>query len=218
MIVAIDGPAGVGKSTVTRCIAEKTGLLYVNSGNFYRAVTYFALQNNLTIDDEEEIIRTARNLSFTLTKGHLYVDGNDLEAELHTDRIDSLVAAVSSIVPVRDIVNEALHTTTSNLDIIVEGRDITTVVFPHATIKIYLDASVKTRAVRRWSQKTSSLSLKEIEETIKKRDEIDKNKKEGSLKISSDALYLDTSDLTIDEVCEKVVTIIENCKNSTQEK
>ncbi len=218
MIVAIDGPAGVGKSTITSLIAKKTGLLYVNSGNFYRAVTFFILKRGLSLTDEQEIINTAEKLDFKLVNGRLFVEGLDLDDELHTDIIDSHVAAVSSIIGVRNVVNNALHTTTKNLDIIVEGRDITTVVFPHADIKIYLDASVETRAKRRWSQGISDLSFKEIKEAIKKRDDIDKNKKEGSLKISSDALYLDTSDLTIDQVCEKVVGIIKNCNKSIQEK
>ena len=218
MTVAIDGPAGVGKSTITERIAAKTGLLYVNSGNFYRAVTFFILKRGLSIDEEQQIINTAGLLDFKLTGGRLFVEGVDLEDKLHTDIIDAHVAAVSSIIGVRKIVNHALHTTTKNLDIIVEGRDITTVVFPHADIKIYLDASVDTRARRRWSQGVSNLSFEEIKRAIEKRDDIDKNKKEGSLKISSDALYLDTSDLTIDQVCEKVVEIIKNCNKSIQEK
>ncbi len=218
MTVAIDGPAGVGKSTITEHISKKTGLLYVNSGNFYRAVTFFILKKGLSLTDEQEIINTAEKLDFKLTNGHLFVEGLDLDAELHTDIIDSHVAAVSSIIGVRNVVNHALHTTTKDLDIIVEGRDITTVVFPHADIKIYLDASVDTRARRRWSQGVSNLSFEEIKRAIEKRDDIDKNKKEGSLKISSDALYLDTSDLTIDQVCEKVIEIIKNCNKSIQEK
>ncbi len=218
MIVAIDGPAGVGKSTVTKCIAEKTKLLYVNSGNFYRAVTFFVLKNNLSLEQREEITALAEKLVFRLKSGRLFVNGYDIEHELHTARIDSLVASVSSIIGVRKRVNQALHDTTEGLDIIVEGRDITTVVFPDADIKIYLDASVETRAKRRWAQRAGNLSFEKIKEAIEKRDRIDKTKEVGSLKISADALYLDTSDLTIDQVCEKVVDVIKNCNKSTQEK
>ncbi len=218
MIVALDGPAGVGKSTVAQCIALKANLLYVNSGNFYRGITYFILKRNIPLSKKEEIISLARNLDFNYKEGHLVINDFEIEDKLHNDQIDIVVAPVSSIIEVRAIVNKALHETTKDMDIIVEGRDITTVVFPDADIKIYLDASVKTRAKRRWSQGVSTLSLIEIEKSIKIRDRIDKNKKEGSLKISSDALYFDTSDLTIEQVCEKVVEIINNCNTSIQEK
>ena len=217
MIVAIDGPAGVGKSTVTRCIAERANLLYVNSGDFYRSVTYFLLQNKIPVEQTRRIVKTAEDLHFEIRDNRLFVNGNDIETKLHTDRIDSLVAVVSSITSVRKAVNTALHRTANGIDSIVEGRDITTVVFPDADIKVFLDASVQTRAQRRWAQRKSSLSFEKIKESIEKRDAIDKNKKEGSLKISADALYLDTSDLTIDQVCEKVVEIIENCNKNAQE-
>ncbi len=218
MIVAIDGPAGVGKSTVTRCVAEKTGLIYVNSGNFYRAVTYFIIKMNVKLSEVKKIIHIAENLNFSLIDGHLLVNGEDVEYYLHTDEIDEFVASVSSIIDVRKIINKALHSATEGLDVIVEGRDITTVVFPDADIKIYLDASVEKRAMRRWNQGVSNLSLEEIKCAIENRDKIDKNKKEGRLKISFDALYLDTSDLTIEQVCEKVIGIVKNCNKSIQEK
>ena len=115
------------------------------------------------------------------------------------------VASLSAIIPVRNIVNTMLRNIGKGMDIIVEGRDITTVVFPDADVKIFLDASVETRAKRRLDQGVSSLSFEELVESIKKRDHIDRNKPFGNLKISGDALYLDTSDLTIDEVCEKVI-------------
>jgi len=218
MIVALDGPAGVGKSTVAQCIALKSNLLYVNSGNFYRGITYFILQRNISLLKKEEIISLARSLNFSYKEGHLVINDFEIEDRLHNDKIDNVVAPVSSIVEVRNIVNKALHETTKDMDVIVEGRDITTVVFPDADIKIYLDASVKTRAKRRWSQGISILSLIEIEKSIKNRDMIDKNKKEGSLEISADALYFDTSDLTIEQVCEKVFEIINNSNTSIQEK
>ena len=119
------------------------------------------------------------------------------------------MAQVSSIVHVRRVVNSHLRELASQTDSVVEGRDITTVVFPDAEIKIFLDASVETRAKRRYHQGTSNLSIREIAERIHARDRIDRNKIEGSLKIAPDALYLDTSDLTIDQVCEKVLDKIQ---------
>jgi cytidylate kinase len=186
-------------------LASKTGMCYINSGNFYRAVTLLALERGIAIDDEAEVTRLAKENLIEIRDGRIHIAGRDVEDELHTDSVDAHVAELSAIVPVRAVVNERLKAIAQTRDVIVEGRDITTVVFPDAEIKVYLDANPKTRAKRRYDQGVSNLSLSEIETNIRKRDEIDKNKAVGSLKISSDALYLDTSDLTIDEVCEKVI-------------
>ena len=205
MIVAIDGPAGVGKSSIARKIAEKTKFLYINSGSFYRAITLIYFEQQLSIEEPHSIIAAARNLHFSLKNGRLLLDGRDVEDALYNDQVDSLVAKVSAIPELREIVNASLRKAARGLDAVVEGRDITTVVFPDAEVKIYLDASVETRARRRFEQGVSNLALNEIIKSIKNRDEIDKNKQEGKLKIAADAFYLDTSDLTIDEVCEKVL-------------
>ncbi len=218
MVIAIDGPAGVGKSTISRQIAEKTGFLYLNSGNFYRAVTYLVLRKGIEPSDTEAVLNLAETLDFTIKEGELFVNGENIEEFLHNDSVDASVAQLSSIVPLRRIVNKAIHKISEALDIIVEGRDMTTVVFPDADLKIFLDASVETRAKRRFEQGVSKMTLEEIKNAIEKRDEIDRNKEEGSLKISPDALYLDTSDLTIGQVCEKVIETLRIVKNSTQEK
>lgn len=210
MIVAIDGPAGVGKSTIAKIIAEKASLFYVNSGNFYRAITLDVIKNKLSITDTDLIFDIANKIKFSLINEKLHVNNVDIEDKLHSDLVDSLVAQVSSIISIRRLVNTAIRKTTESMDIIVEGRDISTVVFPNADLKVYLDASVAKRAARRHNQGVSDLSLKEIEEAILTRDQIDKTKPEGSLKISHDALYLDTSDLTIDEVCDRVLQKLSN--------
>ena len=212
MIVALDGPAGVGKSTIAKIIAKNASLFYVNSGNFYRAITFEVINNNILTDNISSIILLAEKMSFSIINEHLHVNKVDIEEHLHSDLIDTMVAQVSTIIEVRKIVNTAIRKISESMDIIVEGRDISTVVFPHADLKVYLDASVKTRATRRYNQRVSSLSLEEISESIQARDIIDKSKPEGSLKISKDALYLDTSDLTIDEVCEKVLQKLSTMK------
>lgn len=205
MIIALDGPAGVGKSTIAKKIAAEASLFYVNSGNFYRAITLKVLKNNLSIEETLSIIEIAEQINFSIKNEHLHVNNIDIEEFLHSDLIDSMVAQISAIIEIRQIVNAAVRAISESMDIIVEGRDISTVVFPNADLKVYLDASVATRASRRFNQGVSKLSLEEISSSIQARDKIDKSKPEGSLKISSDALYLDTSDLTIDEVCEKVL-------------
>jgi len=204
MIVAIDGPAGVGKSTVARFVADKFGFFNLNSGNFYRAVALKALERDVSPDDEENLAPLAESLDLDIVNGRLFMDGKDVEEELHTDRVDRVVSPVSACVPVRHIVNGHIRRITAGMNVVAEGRDMTSVVFPHGEIKLFLDASPAARARRRYRQGVSELSLEEITRGIEERDRIDRNKKEGSLKITEDTEYLDTSDLTLEEVCEKV--------------
>lgn len=217
MIVAIDGPAGVGKSTISTRIAEEAGFFNLNSGNFYRAVTLYVLNNNIDYNNEEELLNAAGKCSFEIRNQHLYLNGVDVEDKLHNDIVDALVARVSTVVPIRHIVNKNLRLISHSLDLVAEGRDMTTVVFPDAEVKVFLDASPEIRASRRKNQGVSDKSLDEIIESIKARDKIDRNKKEGSLIIADDALYLDTSDLTIEEVCEKVTEKIIDNRLKSQE-
>jgi cytidylate kinase len=217
MIVALDGPAGVGKSTIAKCVADRTGMKYINSGNLYRAVTWRVLDAGIDPRDEAACVRLASEAGFELIDGDLHVDGRNVEDELHTDPVDAHVAAISSFPEVRNIVNRELRSITAEIDAVVEGRDITTVVFPDAEVKVFLDASVETRAERRYAQGTSDLTLDEIKQSISDRDHIDRTKPLGRLELAPDAVYLDTSDLTIDRVCEKVIHTIHNRNIRNQE-
>lgn len=208
MIVAIDGPAGTGKSTVAKIIAEKLGITFLNSGSFYRAVTLYLIRNSIPYDNEAKVVEVASGLDLDYVDSHLILNGEDVEQFLHSDAVDAHAAQVSAIVPLRHIVNEKLRKITEKLSVVCEGRDITTVVFPNAEHKFYLDASLDVQAERRFRQGVSKLSLEEIKESIRKRDAIDKNKAEGSLKIAADATYIDTSHLTIDQVCEIIINKI----------
>ena len=213
MTVAIDGPAGTGKSTIASLIAKEFNYVFLNSGSFYRAVTLACLDKNLIKEKEEpdsirakekEILDFAKSLSldYDAKTSHFILNGSDVEEKLHSDAVDSCVSPVSSIVPVRHLVNEKMRLLTSKMDIVCEGRDMTTVVFPQAELKIYLDASIDVQAQRRFNQGCSGLTLEEVKEAIIERDRQDKSKAEGALKKADDALYIDTSDLTIEEVCE----------------
>ena len=204
MIVAIDGPAGVGKSTVAQYVADHFGFFNLNSGNFYRAVALKALEEGVSPEEEEKLAELASRLHLDIRDGRLFMDGADVEGELHTDRVDRVVSPVSACVPVRHIVNDHIRRITSGMNVVAEGRDMTSVVFPHGEIKLFLDASPLARAERRYRQGVSELSLEEIRINIEERDRKDRNKKEGSLKITEDAEYLDTSGLTLEQVCEKV--------------
>ena len=210
MVVAIDGPAGCGKSTVAKILAERLHLTFLNSGSFYRGITLALLRAGIDLKDEQKVLDFARGLNLDYVNSHLILEGEDVEDLLHTDQVDAHAAQVSAIVPLRHIVNEKIREVTKSLSIVCEGRDMTTVVFPNAEHKFYLDASIDVQAQRRFNQGVSDLSLEEIKESIRKRDEIDKNKAEGALKTAPDALYIDTSHLTIEEVCEIMTRKIQN--------
>ena len=135
MVIAIDGPAGVGKSSIAKKIAERMGLFYLNSGNFYRAITLYLLGKNIDIKDEKAVIDAASQCDITVKNHHVYLNGADVEDKLHSDAVDAIVAPVSAIVEVRHIVNRQLRELAKSLDLISEGRDVTTVVFPDADYK-----------------------------------------------------------------------------------
>jgi cytidylate kinase/small subunit ribosomal protein S1 len=204
MIVAIDGPAGTGKSTIARMVAEGLGFTYVNSGSIYRAMTLRALRHGVDAEDAEAIVACSRQARVEYRNGRLFLDGEDAEAELRSSPVDALVAQQSAIPALREIVNELVRRISGSTDAVVEGRDMTTVVFPDADAKFYLDASVDARAKRRFDQGASDASLGDIRRNIEMRDTIDRSKSVGALKIAPDAEYLDSSHLTIQQVYDKV--------------
>ena len=213
MVVAIDGPAGVGKSTVARTCAAQAGFLYINSGNFYRAVTLAVLDRGADPGAPASVLETARRSRMELVDGRLHLDGRCVEDRLHSDAVDAWVAPHSAFGGVRDIVNARLRQIAEGRDAVVEGRDIGTVVFPAAEVKIYLDADEATRAARRHEQGVSGMSLEQIQKAISIRDTTDKDKPTGRLAAAPDAIPIDTSHLTIDEVCERVRKAILVSKN-----
>lgn len=208
MVVAIDGPAGTGKSTVSRLVAQRTDFFYLNSGRFYRAITWKALARRVTRSEAEALISIASDIDIDIDGDRFLVDGVERTTELHTAAIDDAVAEVSSIPEVRNRVNERLKRIAGERDIVVEGRDMSTVVFPDAEVKVFLDASPHVRARRRYDQLGGQGGIEAIQRAIEERDRIDRTKPMGRLKQSKEALYIDTTDLTIDQVCAKVVAII----------
>ncbi|MFP4483519.1 MAG: (d)CMP kinase [Spirochaetaceae bacterium] len=215
MVVAIDGPAGSGKSTVARTCAESLGFLYVNSGELYRAVTFTALERLEDPSALDAVETMAEDISLEVTQDGIVVDGILRSDELHSSEVDRWVSQHSGVPRIREIVNAELRRAVGRHNLIVEGRDIATVVFPDAEIKIYLDADVETRAQRRYRQRRgaetvdASAGLEELRRTIAERDERDRKKQQGALRMAEDAVYLDTSGLTITEVCAKVLDTIQ---------
>ncbi|MCR5495539.1 MAG: 30S ribosomal protein S1 [Treponema sp.] len=208
MIIAMDGPAGTGKSTIASIIAKKLNITYLNSGSFYRALTLSLLDGGVDLTNEDAVVEFCKKQKLDYNKSRLVLNGNDVEDHLHDDRVSKNVAQISAIVPIRHLVNDRMQELTKSIDIVCEGRDMTTVVFPQAEHKFYLDASLDVQAQRRFDQGVSNMTLEEIKEAIRKRDEIDRNKAEGALKRAPDAVYVDTSNLTIEQVCEIILNKI----------
>ena len=211
MVIAIDGPAGSGKSTVAQMLArrltdgEGRGFTYINSGNLYRAISLGCLRAGISPIDAEQALEYAQKAPIDYCGDRVFLAGEDVTESLHTDEIDRFTAPLSAIVPIRRVVNDLVRRLAENRSVVVEGRDMTTVVFPGAEYRFYLDASAEARAKRRFDQGVSRLSLAEIQRTIEERDEIDKNKIEGSLKIAPGAHYLDTSHLTLNQVYDTLI-------------
>lgn len=209
MVIGIDGPAGSGKGTVTKLLAEKLNLVNIDTGAMYRCCALASLRNNISLEDEKGIIKLAKKAKITFdSEGHVFLDGEDVSKEIRTKEVSSIVSPLSSIVEVRHIMVDEQRKLAEGLDVIMEGRDITTVVFPNADYKFYLDATVEERANRRFRQNQESgieMSYEEILESIKKRDYNDMHKEEGSLMRTDDQIYIDSTNLTIDEVVDEML-------------
>lgn len=219
MIVAIDGPAGSGKGTVTKLIAKRMGLINLDTGATYRCVALEALRRGLTLEDREKIIDLVDDLEIEFKYENdnikVFLNGKEVTSEIRSMEVTKIVSQVSSIVAVRLKLVELQRKMAKGKDVIMEGRDIGTYVFPNADVKIYLDADVEERAKRRFKEnqeKGIESSYEEILENIKIRDENDKNKEIGALKIADDAIIVDSSKLTIEEMTNRIEEIIKEKK------
>ena len=215
-IVAIDGPSGTGKGTITKLIAKEMGLLNIDTGSMYRSLALKCLNMGInTLDNKEKIIEIAKNINIEIKHNEenqeIFLDGENVTSKIRTKEVTAFSSPVSSVPEVRKIMVDMQRKMAENKDVIMEGRDITTVVFPNANVKIYLDASVEERAKRRFAENMEKGIQMSFEETLKameKRDYEDSHREVGPLKIAGDALVIDTTKLTIEEVKEKIKEII----------
>ena len=206
-VIAIDGPAGAGKSTVGRAVAKRLGMGYLDTGAMYRAVTFAALRRAIDPADQEAVGLLAESIDLRLDDDTVLVDGVDAKIEIRGREVTSAVSAVASNSQVRsELVRRQRGWVADHGGGVVEGRDIGSVVFPDATIKLFITASPRVRAQRRVSEMGGDLD--EVEAAIVQRDRKDSTREDSPLHQASDSLVVDTSDLTIDEVVEQVIGLI----------
>ncbi len=214
-IVGIDGPAGSGKGTVTKRVANKLGLINIDTGITYRCVALEVLKQGIQLDDTNKIIEIAKNIKIKIDNTPngdiVFLDDINVTQDIRSKEVTKIVSQVSSIKEVRFLMVDMQRKLAEGKNVIMEGRDICTYVFPNADVKIYLDASIEERAKRRFKEnqeKNIDMTYEEVYENIKKRDENDKSKEIGALKVAEDSIVVDTTNLTIDEVVEKIIDII----------
>lgn len=213
MIIAIDGPSGSGKTTIAKFLAQKLGILYLDTGATYRALTLKILNNNVSLDDEDSIEELANGLDLDLDQDKVYLDGEDVTTKIRTPLIDKTISKPVSFSKVRRSMVSLQRNIVKSRDAVVEGRDITTVVFPDAEFKFYLDANLSERVKRRHQELKSrgiDTDFNELEADMARRDHADFNRKIGPLKKASDAVVFNTTGHTIDEVLSSLIKHIKN--------
>lgn len=214
-IVAVDGPAGSGKGTITKIVGESENLVYIDTGALYRCVTLCMIRKKVGLDEKEKINEILNTINIEFKKENdqklVYLNGENVSREIREAEVNKLVSQVSHIIEVRESITDLSRKIAQGKQVIMEGRDIGTNVFPNADVKIYLDASAEERAKRRLKQneeKGINIPFEEIVENIKFRDNNDKTSKIAPLKQAEDAIYIDSSNMTIEEVSKEVIKII----------
>ena len=223
-IVAIDGPAGTGKGTITKIVAEKLGLVTIDTGATYRCITLAMIKQNVKLEEEEKIkeILEKSKIEFKNINGeqHTFLNDEDVSKEIRSNEVNSMVSQVSALKFVRYKMVDLQRKLAERKDVIMEGRDIGTYVFPNADVKIYLDAEPEERARRRQKQNEEAgiqSTYEEVLAGIIARDENDKNKEMGALKVAEDAIVVDGTHGTIEENVQKVIEIINKKKLKNNE-
>ena len=212
-IVAVDGTAGSGKGTITKIIANKLNLISIDTGAMYRCV---ALDKNIQYTEIEKIKEVLKDINIELRKENeeqlVFLNGEDVTKKIRTPEVDSLVARFAAIKEVRDKITPIQRKMGENANIIMEGRDIGTVVFPNADVKVFLDCSVEERARRRYNQdleKGIETTYEEVLESIKERHKLETERKIAPLVQATDAVYIDSTGMTIEEEADAVIKVIE---------
>lgn len=212
--IAIDGPAGAGKSTVARRVAKELSFVYVDTGAMYRAIGLFMIQKNVDVSDEPQVEDALKEVHISIAYDHgeqqVLLNGKNVSTMIREEKVGNMASRVSAISSVREKLLDLQKNLASEHDVVMDGRDIGTHILPRAQLKIYLTASADTRAKRRFDELTAkgtNCDLCEIKADIEKRDEQDMNRAIAPLRQAEDAVYLDSSDMTIDQVTSKIVAL-----------
>lgn len=216
-VIAIDGYSASGKGSVADKLASILGYLRVDSGKLYRSVAYLAIKYNANFDNEQELINIAKNMNIHYTKDGIFVNEENVTDKLKTKEIDELVIKVCETYAIRHIVNAHIRAIRNEQDIIIDGRDTTTAVFPDADLKIYLTASFEERVRRRYEEYKSigkNVTLEEVIKNIKYRDNSDDTRAEGRLYIADDAVVIDSTNMSIDEVVDIILKNLESVRSN----
>lgn len=215
-IITIDGPSGAGKSTVAKLIADKLGFKYLDTGAMYRAVTLYMIENQVDIKSEEEVINALNKLNIGFDSNYrIYLDSQDITEDIRKEKVVKFVSEVSAISSVRRKMVDLQRDIAKEGNYILDGRDAGSVVFPNADYKFYLEASLEERGKRRYKEELSKevdISFETVKESIKKRDKYDSNRKDSPLVVPENAIIIDTTNMTIDEVAEEITDIFLNKK------
>jgi cytidylate kinase len=203
LVIAIDGPAGAGKSTISKLIAKNLGINYIDTGAMYRAITYKCIKEDIDVNDIQRVVDLCSRTDVDFVDNHIYLDGQRLNEEIRTLQVSSRVSDVAKIPQVREFLMEKQREIGKRSDVILDGRDVGTHIFPDAKYKFFLNASAQERGRRRYQElidKGQSVVLEEIIEDIKKRDYIDSTREVAPLVKADDAIEVDTTSMTIDQV------------------
>ena len=215
-IVAVDGPAGSGKGSITQIVAERLNLVTIDTGAMYRSVTLAMLEQNVGIDDLDKIVEILKNIKIEFKEEEntkkVFLNGKDVTLKIRSKEVNEFVSPVSTIKILREHLANLQREMAKTIDVIMEGRDIGTNVFPNADVKIYLDATPEERARRRFKQNEENgikIPFDEILKNVKERDYIDSHREIAPLKKADEAIYIDSTGMTIEEEANEVIKIIE---------
>ena len=214
--VAVDGPAGAGKSSISKIVAKKLGYLYIDTGAMYRSVTWAVLHNHIDVNNQKAVEALLPELDLTMEASDdsckVFIAGQDVTDFIRTPQVNNAVSIVASYKGVRQYLVERQRLMAEAGGVILDGRDIGSVVLPNAELKIYLTASVEARAMRRYLEVKGTVNeqtLEDIKDSVMQRDDMDKNRKESPLIQVEDAVLVDSSEMTFDETVEHILHLVQ---------
>lgn len=215
LIIAIDGPAGAGKSTISKLVSKRLDINYLDTGAMYRAITYKCIEEGININNEEEVIKICESSDVDFRNNQIYLDGKNVDIEIRRQEVSSKVSNVAKIKKVRELLVARQREIASESDAILDGRDVGTCIFPDARYKFFLSASAQERGRRRYEElksKGEDVDLDNIIEDIKKRDKIDSTREVSPLIKAEDAIEIDSTSMSINEVVDYIIDAVESEK------